>query len=166
MLVLEKSRHQVRCKHHIWAPESDKMKTYRIDETGKRYGSLVALKVRERSLSSRFKRSKAKWVCRCDCGRKTDVFGDKLRSGHITMCLVCERTLRNGPMSVLIKNLRKEQSWGNMLDGEAADAIEKLQGRIILLEGYLRGALDVVEAFSHTDTSKARFLLEGEKSDK
>lgn len=133
---------------------------HRIDETGKRYGSLVVIKVRQRSLSSRFKRSKAKWICQCDCGRKTDVFGDKLRSGHITMCLVCERAKRDGPMSVLIKNLRKEQAWGNVLDGEAADSIEKLQARITLLEGYLRGALDTVEAFSHADTSKARAALE------
>lgn len=137
------------------------VQVHRIDETGKRYGSLVVIKVRERSLSSRFKRSKAKWVCQCDCGRKTDVFGDKLRSGHITMCLVCERVKRDGPMSVLIKRLRKEQSWGNELVGEAADSIEKLQARIVLLEGYLRGALDTVEAFSHADTSKARAALEG-----
>ena len=133
---------------------------YRIDETGKRYGNLVVIKVRERSLSSRFKRSKAKWICQCDCGRKTDVFGDKLRSGHISMCLVCEREKRNGPMVTLIKRLRKEQQWGNTLDGEAADSIEKLQARIMLLEGYLRGALDTVEAFSHADTSKARAALE------
>jgi hypothetical protein len=136
------------------------MITHRIDETGKRYGSLVVIKVRERSLSSRFKRSKAKWVCQCDCGRKTDVFGDKLRSGHITRCLACERVIRDGPMTTLIKRLRKEQSWGNSLDGEAADTIEKLQARIVLLEGFLRGALDVVEAFSHADTSAARAKLE------
>lgn len=136
------------------------MLIHRIDETGNRYGKLVVLKVRERSLSSRFKRSKAKWVCMCDCGRKTDVFGDKLRNGHIAQCLVCEQAERNGPMSVLIKNLRKEQSWGNHLTGEAADSIEKLQARIVLLEGYLRGALDTVEAFSHADTSKARAFLE------
>jgi hypothetical protein len=59
-----------------------------------------------------------------------------------------------------MKNLRKEQSWGNLLTGEAADRIEELQARIVLLEGYLRGALDVVEAFSHADTSKARAFLE------
>lgn len=139
---------------------------HRIDETGNRYGKLVVIKVRQRSLSSRFKRSKAKWICRCDCGRKTDVFGDKLRSGHISQCLVCERAKRDGPMSVLIKNLRKEQSWGNMLDGEAADSIEQLQARITLLEGHLRWALDLVEAFSHAEVSGARAALEGEQNEK
>jgi hypothetical protein len=66
----------------------------RIDETGKRYGRLVVLKLRVRSLASRFKRAKAKWLCQCDCGKKTDVFGDKLRSGAIRMCLTCERAWR------------------------------------------------------------------------
>ncbi len=63
----------------------------RIDETGKRYGRLVVIKVRVRSLASTFKRAKAKWVCQCDCGKRTDVFGDKLRKGTIRGCLTCER---------------------------------------------------------------------------
>jgi hypothetical protein len=45
---------------------------------------------------------------------------------------------------------------------EAADRIEELQARVEWAEGYLRGALDVVETFSHADTSKARAALEGE----
>ena len=64
-------------------------------------------------------------------------------------------------MVTLLNRLRKEQSWGNTLDGEAADIIEKLQARIVLLEGYLRGALNVVEAFSHAETAGARAALEG-----
>jgi hypothetical protein len=44
---------------------------------------------------------------------------------------------------------------------EAADRIEELQARVEWAEGYLRGALDVVETFSHADTSKARAALEG-----
>ena len=67
----------------------------RIDETGKRYGRLVVVEVLKRSLASRFKRAKAKWLCQCDCGTRTAVFGDKLRSGQIKMCLNCERAWRN-----------------------------------------------------------------------
>jgi hypothetical protein len=44
---------------------------------------------------------------------------------------------------------------------EAADRIEELQARVEWAEGYLRGALDVVETLSHADTSKARAALEG-----
>jgi len=100
---------------------------HRIDETGKRYGSLRVIKVVERTLESRMKRSKAKWLCVCDCGMRTEIFGDKLRSGHISRCLRCEREVRNKPMDNLVKRLRKEQQWGNTLDGEAADRIEALE---------------------------------------
>lgn len=103
---------------------------HRIDETGKRYGKLVVVEVLKRSLASRFKRSKAKWLCRCDCGKLTSVFGDKLRSGQIRMCLTCERAIRGKPMETLIKRLRKEQQWGNALDGEAADRIERLEAAL------------------------------------
>ena len=73
------------------------MITYRIDETGKRYGRLIVLKFIERSLASRFKRSKAKWLCKCDCGNLTAIFGDKLRGGHVKSCLSCERAWRMKP---------------------------------------------------------------------
>jgi hypothetical protein len=63
----------------------------RIDETGKRYGRLVVVEVLKRSLASRFKRAKAKWSCKCDCGERTAVFGDKLRNGTIKSCLKCEQ---------------------------------------------------------------------------
>jgi hypothetical protein len=97
-----------------------------IDEGGKRYGSLRVIKVVKRSLAERFKRSKAKWLCVCDCGMRTEVFGDKLRSGHISRCLRCEREMRSKPVDTLVKRLRKEQQWGDTLDGEAADRIETL----------------------------------------
>ena len=73
------------------------MLIHRIDETGKRYGRLVVVEVLKRSLASRFKRAKAKWLCVCDCGTRTAVFGDKLRSGQIRMCLTCERAWREKP---------------------------------------------------------------------
>lgn len=36
-------------------------------------------------------------------------------------------------MDTLVKRLRKEQQWGNSLDGEAADRIEELEA---LVEKY------------------------------
>jgi hypothetical protein len=65
-----------------------------IDETGKRYGRLVVVKVLERSLVERFKRASAQWLCKCDCGQMTRVFGNKLRNGTIKNCLRCERAWR------------------------------------------------------------------------
>jgi hypothetical protein len=47
--------------------------------------------------------------------------------------------------------------------GEAADEIERLRKRIELLEGYLSGALNVVEGFAHCDTKEARKALKGEE---
>ena len=44
----------------------------------------------------------------------------------------------------------------------AADEIERLRKRVNLLEGYLSGALNVVEGFVHCDTKEARKALEGE----
>ena len=131
---------------------------HRIDETGNRYGKLVVLKLRVRSLASRFKRSKAKWICRCDCGRKTDVFGDKLRSGHITQCLVCEKESRWKPMNVLIRRLRKEQQWGNALDGEAADRIERL-------EAALRGVIAIADR-DCPEFREARAALEEKENER
>jgi hypothetical protein len=66
----------------------------------------------------------------------------------------------------LVKRLREGACLHNQLEAyglttEAADRIEELQARVEWAEGYLRGALDVVETFSHADTSKARAALEG-----
>ena len=41
------------------------------------------------------------------------------------------------------------------------DEIERLRQRVELLEGYLNGALNLVENFSHCDTTDARKALEG-----
>ena len=47
------------------------------------------------------------------------------------------------------------------MDIVAADEIERLRQRVELLEGYLNGALNLVENFSHCDTTDARKALEG-----
>jgi hypothetical protein len=44
---------------------------------------------------------------------------------------------------------------------EAADRIDELNARVELLEGYLRGVLEVVERFVACDTKDARAALEG-----
>jgi len=43
----------------------------------------------------------------------------------------------------------------------AADEIERLRQRVELLEGYLNGALNLVENFAHCDTTDARKALVG-----
>ena len=45
---------------------------------------------------------------------------------------------------------------------DAADEIERLRQRVELLEGYLNGALNLVENFAHCDTTDARKALGGE----
>ena len=45
---------------------------------------------------------------------------------------------------------------------QAADEIERLRKRVELLEGYLNGALNVIEGFVHCNTTEARKAL-GEK---
>lgn len=51
------------------------------DLTGQRFGRLVVL---ERAGSSA--KQEARWLCLCDCGRKTLVTGSNLRSGHTNSC--------------------------------------------------------------------------------
>jgi len=46
---------------------------------------------------------------------------------------------------------------------KTANEIERLQKRVWLLEGWLRGALEIIDAFVHCDTSQAHAALkEGE----
>lgn len=50
------------------------------DETGHRYGKLVALEYAGDQSHS------AMWLCQCDCGQQTLVRGAKLRSGRVVSC--------------------------------------------------------------------------------
>ena len=62
----------------------------------------------------------------------------------------------------IIERLRRwspEEST-HELHEDAADEIERLRKRVELLEGYLNGALNVVEGFVHCDTKEAREALE------
>jgi len=51
-----------------------------IDETGNRYGALLVL---ERAKN---RRTSARWLCKCDCGKETIVDGGKLRCGSTVSC--------------------------------------------------------------------------------
>ena len=50
------------------------------DETGNRYGRLLVIR---KSSSSHVG---SKWLCKCDCGKYTEVYGNALRSGNTTSC--------------------------------------------------------------------------------
>lgn len=52
-----------------------------IDETGNRYGILTVIKRVEND-----KHGKAKWLCRCDCGKEIEVVGSALRKGNTKSC--------------------------------------------------------------------------------
>lgn len=50
------------------------------DEIGNRYGMLVVIgRVPNKT-------TKARWLCQCDCGNKTEADGDALRISHKTSC--------------------------------------------------------------------------------
>lgn len=67
------------CLRRELAHEGGKNKRIK-DETGNRYGRLFVIR---RACS---KKSSAMWICRCDCGKYTEVFGSALRSGNTTSC--------------------------------------------------------------------------------
>ena len=51
------------------------------DLTGRRFGRLTVLSRAENSGSG-----KARWLCRCDCGKRTVVLGSHLNDGHTQSC--------------------------------------------------------------------------------
>lgn len=52
-----------------------------IDLTGMRFGRLVVIK----RVANGIRRS-LRWLCRCDCGKETIVFGDSLKQGKTKSC--------------------------------------------------------------------------------
>jgi hypothetical protein len=69
-------------------------------------------------------------------------------------------------MSDFVKNIRfiaaGQDDPQSVALSECADRIEELEARVKLLEGYLRGGLEIVERFVACDTKDARAALEGE----
>lgn len=56
-----------------------------LDITGQRYGRLVAIERAENRVSESGK-VRARWLCKCDCGREKIVLLDDLRGGHTNSC--------------------------------------------------------------------------------
>lgn len=54
-----------------------------INLLGHRFGKLL---VAERGKNAGARGNKPTWICLCDCGHKTTVFGADLRSGHTRSC--------------------------------------------------------------------------------
>lgn len=61
---------------------SENGKKFFIDLTGKRFGHLLVI---ERDYENSPPK-KPYWICQCDCGNKTSVFGSYLRTGDTTSC--------------------------------------------------------------------------------
>jgi hypothetical protein len=53
--------------------------TLSYDLTGERFGRLIVLRISER-------RNGIRWLCACDCGKKTVAYGGHLRAGHTRSC--------------------------------------------------------------------------------
>lgn len=54
-----------------------------IDETGKVYGKLKVL------FRDPQAHTKPYWICECECGERTSVYGNSLRNGKATQCRKC-----------------------------------------------------------------------------
>lgn len=53
----------------------------KVDHSGERFGNLLALKKLPQKPYT-----KAKYLCRCDCGKETIVTGSNLITGHVSSC--------------------------------------------------------------------------------
>jgi CHASE1-domain containing sensor protein len=62
-------------------------------------------------------------------------------------------------MTDIVERLMNRHCCQDNLDQEAAKEIERLRKRVELLEGYLSGALNVIEGLVHCDTTEARKAL-------
>lgn len=56
-----------------------------IDLTGRRFGRLTVVGRAENYVSPRGKQA-TRWICQCDCGKKTTVVGGDLRDGSVKSC--------------------------------------------------------------------------------
>jgi len=57
-----------------------------IDLTDKKFGRLIVLSYVGCNRPDRIKKKNHQWKCECDCGNKTVVLGDNLRSGKTSSC--------------------------------------------------------------------------------
>lgn len=85
-----------------------------IDLTGQRFGRLTVL---ERAKNDKLGR--ARWLCRCDCGKEKIVSGTNLRSGQTRSCgcLSKEMSVKNGLKSRIGERSLKHGDFGSKLYG-------------------------------------------------
>ena len=81
------------------------MSSKAINLVNQRFGKLL---VRSRVENDRYGR--ARWKCRCDCGKTTTIGGFTLRSGHTSSC-GCRKGLHTHGMS----GTRVWRIWRNMI---------------------------------------------------
>lgn len=87
------------------------MKLPAKNRVGLRYGRLVVIAFHSRVPGS------VKWICRCDCGKETVVYGCNLTSSHTTSCgcraleVSTERFYKHG-----LSGTRQHKVWSMMLE--------------------------------------------------
>ena len=90
-----------------------------IDEIGNHYGKLVVI---ERAAN---KGGHAAWLCKCDCGKETEVCGVDLRNGHTQSC-GCLQKERAGEANFIDE---AGNQYGNLTVLRQAETTENGQAR-------------------------------------
>lgn len=78
-----------------------------LDLIGKKFGRLVVIR-QENSNQNK----KSRWLCKCDCGKKTIIIGSNLKNGHTQSCGCLH--IKHGH-STTTKISKTYLSWGNMI---------------------------------------------------
>lgn len=82
-----------------------------IDLTGQRFGRLVVVKRADNSADGR-----ARWLCKCDCGKEIVTYGSWLRNGDTKSCgclkldMFIKRSTKHGG-----RNSKLYRTWSSML---------------------------------------------------
>lgn len=85
-----------------------------LDITGQRYGRLIAVKRVENRVSKSGK-IRARWLCKCDCGKEKVILLDDLRSGHTNSCgCLGEESRRNSSRTHGMAKTRLYVEWSSM----------------------------------------------------
>ena len=74
----------------------------KYDLTGKKFERLLVIKRVENSKSGQ-----TRWLCKCDCGNETVVWGSHLRSGHTKSC----NCMQKEKASSIPKIVKENKSW-------------------------------------------------------
>jgi hypothetical protein len=77
-------------------------KSHYIDLTGKKFGKLTVLQ-----MYGRDKNNVIKWLCKCECGNETIVYGEVLKNGRTQSC-GCSQTTHN------MTKTRPYETWSTM----------------------------------------------------